>query len=256
MGEIIAVANQKGGVGKTTTSINLSACLAELGKKVLMIDLDPQGNATSGFGIDKDEVENTVYELMLGEVGIRETINDVEEVENLKIISSNVNLAGAEIELLELDDKEFILRNAVDYIRDDYDFIIIDCPPSLNMLTVNAMTTADSVLIPIQCEYYALEGISQLMHTVDLVQSRLNPDLELNGVVFTMYDARTNLSSDVVKTVRENLDAKIYNTIIPRNVRLAEAPSHGLPINLYDRRSTGAESYRNLAAEVIENEKR
>ncbi len=256
MGEIIAVANQKGGVGKTTTSINLSACLAELGKKVLIIDLDPQGNATSGFGIDKDEVENTVYELMLGEVGIRETINNVEEVENLNIISSNVNLAGAEIELLELDDKEYILRNAVDYIRDDYDFIIIDCPPSLNMLTVNAMTTADSVLIPIQCEYYALEGISQLMHTVDLVQSRLNPDLELNGVVFTMYDARTNLSSDVVKTVRENLDAKIYNTIIPRNVRLAEAPSHGLPINLYDKRSTGAESYRNLAAEVIENEKR
>ncbi len=256
MGEIIAVANQKGGVGKTTTAINLSSCLAELGKKVLVIDLDPQGNATSGFGIDKDEVENTVYELMLGEVGIRETINKVEEIENLKLISSNVNLAGAEIELLELEDKEFILRNAVDYIRDDYDFIIIDCPPSLNMLTVNAMTTADSVLIPIQCEYYALEGISQLMHTIDLVQDRLNPDLELNGVVFTMYDARTNLSTDVVKTVRENLDAKIYNTIIPRNVRLAEAPSHGLPINLYDRRSTGAESYRNLAAEVIENEKR
>lgn len=252
MGRIIAIANQKGGVGKTTTSINLSACLAELGKKVLVIDLDPQGNTTSGFGIDKEEMENTVYELMLGECSIRESMTQVENIEHLSLIPSNVNLAGAEIELLGINEKEYILKNAVDYIRDDYDFIIIDCPPSLNMLTVNAMTTADSILVPIQCEYYALEGISQLIHTIDLVQERLNPNLMIDGVVFTMYDARTNLSSDVVDTVKENLNATVYQTIIPRNVRLAEAPSHGLPINLYDAKSSGAESYRNLAKEIIE----
>lgn len=252
MGRIIAIANQKGGVGKTTTSINLSACLAELGKKVLVIDLDPQGNTTSGFGIDKEEMENTVYELMLGECSIRESMTQVENIEHLSLIPSNVNLAGAEIELLGINEKEYILKNAVDYIRDDYDFIIIDCPPSLNMLTVNAMTTADSILVPIQFEYYALEGISQLIHTIDLVQERLNPNLKIDGVVFTMYDARTNLSSDVVDTVKENLNATVYQTIIPRNVRLAEAPSHGLPINLYDAKSSGAESYRNLAKEIIE----
>ncbi len=252
MGQIIAIANQKGGVGKTTTAINLSACLAELGKEVLLIDLDPQGNSTSGLGVDKDEVENTVYELMIGECGIQECLVPVEKVEHLTLIPSNVNLAGAEIELLGISDKEYILRNAVDYVRDDFDFIMIDCPPSLNMLTVNAMTTADSILVPIQCEYYALEGISQLLHTVELVHDRLNDKLEINGVVFTMYDARTNLAADVVATVRENLQAKIYNTVIPRNVRLAEAPSHGLPIHLYDSRSTGAESYRNLAKEIAE----
>ena len=252
MGRIIAIANQKGGVGKTTTSINLSACLAELGKKVLVIDLDPQGNTTSGFGIDKEEMDNTVYELMLGECSIRESMTQVENIEHLSLIPSNVNLAGAEIELLGINEKEYILKNAVDYIRDDNDFIIIDCPPSLNMLTVNAMTTADSILVPIQCEYYALEGISQLIHTIDLVQERLNPNLKIDGVVFTMYDARTNLSSDVVDTVKENLNATVYQTIIPRNVRLAEAPSHGLPINLYDAKSSGAESYRNLAKEIIE----
>ena len=252
MGRIIAIANQKGGVGKTTTSINLSACLAELGKKVLVIDLDPQGNTTSGFGIDKEVMDNTVYELMLGECSIRESMTQVENIEHLSLIPSNVNLAGAEIELLGINEKEYILKNAVDYIRDDYDFIIIDCPPSLNMLTVNAMTTADSILVPIQCEYYALEGISQLIHTIDLVQERLNPNLKIDGVVFTMYDARTNLSSDVVDTVKENLNATVYQTIIPRNVRLAEAPSHGLPINLYDAKSSGAESYRNLAKEIIE----
>ena len=241
MGRIIAIANQKGGVGKTTTSINLSACLAELGKKVLVIDLDPQGNTTSGFGIDKEEMENTVYELMLGECSIRESMTQVENIEHLSLIPSNVNLAGAEIELLGINEKEYILKNAVDYIRDDYDFIIIDCPPSLN-----------SILVPIQCEYYALEGISQLIHTIDLVQERLNPNLKIDGVVFTMYDARTNLSSDVVDTVKENLNATVYQTIIPRNVRLAEAPSHGLPINLYDAKSSGAESYRNLAKEIIE----
>ena len=188
MSRIIAIANQKGGVGKTTTAINLSSCLAEAGKKVLTIDLDPQGNMTSGLGVDKNELENTV-------------------VEGMKIIPSNVNLAGAEIELLGIPEKEYILKNAVDYIRDDYDFIIIDCPPSLNMLTINAMTTADSVLVPIQCEYYALEGLSQLIHTIDLVQQRLNPNLVIDGVVFTMYDVRTNLSNQVVENVKENLDA-------------------------------------------------
>lgn len=252
MSRIIAIANQKGGVGKTTTSINLSACLAEKGKKVLVIDLDPQGNTTSGFGVDKNEIENTVYELMLDECTIKESMTSIENIENLTIIPSNVNLSGAEIELLGINDKEYILKNAVDYIRDDYDFIIIDCPPSLNMLTVNAMTTADTVLVPIQCEYYALEGISQLIHTIDLVQERLNSNLKIEGVVFTMYDARTNLSSDVVDTVKENLNAVVYQTIIPRNVRLAEAPSHGLPINLYDSKSAGAESYRNLAKEIID----
>lgn len=252
MGRIIAIANQKGGVGKTTTAINLAACLAEAGKKILLIDCDPQGNATSGLGIDKDHLENSIYEVLLVECGIRQAMQAVDGVENLTVLPSNVNLAGAEVELLEVEDKEYILSNTVDYIRDDYDYILIDCPPSLNILTVNAMTTADSVLVPIQCEYYALEGISQLIHTVELVQERLNPDLTIDGVVFTMYDARTNLSADVVASVRENLNTKVYNTIIPRNVRLAEAPSHGLPIHLYDSRSSGAESYRNLAREVIE----
>mgnify|MGYP001054064398 CR=1 FL=1 len=250
MGRIIAIANQKGGVGKTTTSINLSASLAAKGKKVLVIDTDPQGNTTSGLGVDKDDLENTVYELMLDECTIRESIHKT-EIENLTLIPSNVNLSGAEIELLGINDKEYILKNAVDYIRDDYDFIIIDCPPSLNMLTVNAMTTADTVLVPIQCEYYALEGLSQVLKTVNLVQKKLNPALEVEGVVFTMYDSRTNLSLEVVENVKEHLNENIYKTIIPRNVRLAEAPSYGMPINLYDSRSSGAESYRLLAAEVI-----
>lgn len=251
MGRIIAVANQKGGVGKTTTAINLAACLAEAGKKVLTIDLDPQGNMTSGLGVDKNEVENTVYELMLDECSIKESMTDT-VVDGMKVIPSNVNLAGTEIELLGIPEKEYILRNAVDYIKEDYDFIVIDCPPSLNMLTINAMTTANSVLVPIQCEYYALEGLSQLIHTIDLVQQRLNPNLLIEGVVFTMYDVRTNLSNQVVENVRNNLDAKIYDTLIPRNIRLAEAPSYGLPINLYDSKSAGAESYRLLAKEVID----
>ena len=251
MGRIIAIANQKGGVGKTTTAINLAACLAESKKKVLAIDLDPQGNMTSGLGVDKNEVENTVYELMLDECTINESMNNT-VVDNLKIIASNVNLAGAEIELLGINDKEYILKTAVDYIRDDYDYIIIDCPPSLNMLTVNAMTTADTVLVPIQCEYYALEGLSQLIHTINLVQERLNPNLQIEGIVFTMYDGRTNLSMQVIENVRNNLNQTIYDTIIPRGVRLAEAPSHGLPITQYDNRSTGAKAYMALAKEVIE----
>lgn len=253
MGRIIAIANQKGGVGKTTTAINLAACLAESGKKILAIDLDPQGNMTSGLGVDKNEIENTVYELMLDECTINESMQKT-VVDNLKIIASNVNLAGAEIELLGINDKEYILKTAVDYIKDDYDFIIIDCPPSLNTLTINSMTTADSVLVPIQCEYYALEGLSQLIYTINLVKDRLNPKLTINGVVFTMYDGRTNLSMQVIENVRNNLNQTIYDTIIPRGVRLAEAPSHGLPINLYDPKSTGAESYRLLAEEVMERE--
>ncbi len=250
MGRIIAIANQKGGVGKTTSTINLSSCLAEAGKRVLTIDLDPQGNTTSGIGLEKDDLENTVYELLLDECTVKACIYRT-QIDSLDIIPSNVNLSGAEIELLGINEKEFILKNAIDYIKDDYDFIIIDCPPALNMLTVNAMTTANSILVPIQCEYYALEGLSQLIHTIDLVQQRLNPRVIIEGVVFTMYDARTNLSMQVVDNVKQNLKTTIYQTIIPRNIKLAEAPSHGLPINLYDSRSAGAESYRLLAKEIM-----
>ena len=250
MGRIIAVANQKGGVGKTTTAINLSSCLASLGKKVLVIDMDPQGNMTSGLGIDKNEVEYTVYELILGQVGIERVICK-DALENLDVLPTNINLSAAEIELIGVEEKEFIIRKEVDKVKKNYDFIVIDCPPSLSMLTINAMTTADSVLVPIQCEYYALEGLSQLIHTIDLVKERLNPELKIEGVVFTMYDARTNLSLQVVENVKDNLQQTIYKTIIPRNIRLAEAPSHGLPINLYDPKSSGAESYMLLAEEVI-----
>ena len=253
MGRIIAVANQKGGVGKTTTSINLAACLAEKGKKVLAVDMDPQGNLTSGLGVDKDSVEKSIYELIIGEVDIKEVINK-EVLENLDIIPTSIDLSAAEIELIGVDDKEYILRNAIDQVKDQYDFVIIDCPPSLSMLTINAMTTADSVIVPIQCEYYALEGLSQLIHTVELVKDRLNSKLEIEGVAFTMYDARTNLSLQVVENVKDNLQQNIYKTIIPRNIRLAEAPSYGLPINKYDPKSTGAESYMRLADEVIERE--
>ena len=242
---------KKGGVGKTTTAINLSASLASLGKKVLAIDMDPQGNMSSGLGVDKNEVEKTVYDLIIGNIGIEECIYE-EVIENLDVLPSNIDLSAA---LIGVDNKEYILRDKVNKVKEKYDFIIIDCPPALSMLTINAMTTSDSVLVPIQCEYYALEGLSQLIHTIELVQERLNPELEIEGVVFTMYDARTNLSLQVVENVKDNLKQTIYKTIIPRNVRLAEAPSYGLPINLYDKRSSGAEAYRMLADEVIENAK-
>lgn len=250
MGRIIAVANQKGGVGKTTTTINLSACLAEQDQKVLVIDVDPQGNTTSGLGIDKNNTENTVYELMLGEASIDDCIYK-SVMDDLDVIPSNVNLAGAEIDLIDIDDREYILKKIVNFLKEKYDFILLDCPPSLSMLTVNAMTAANTVLVPIQCEYYALEGLSQLIRTINLVKQKLNPELEIEGVVFTMYDARTNLSLQVVENVKANLKQTVYKTIIPRNIRLAEAPSHGLPINLYDSKSAGAESYRLLAEEVI-----
>lgn len=250
MGRTIVIANQKGGVGKTTTTINLSASLAKLGKKVLVIDMDPQGNTTSGLGVEKDEAENTVYELLLGECTLEDCMQK-EVFENLTVVPSNVNLAGAEIELIGVDEKEYLLKKALDEVKENYDFILIDCPPSLNMLTINSMCAGDTVLVPIQCEYYALEGLSQLMHTIELVQDRLNPELEIEGVVFTMYDARTNLSLQVVENVKNNLNQTIYKSIIPRNVRLAEAPSHGLPITEYDAKSTGAEAYRMLAEEVI-----
>ncbi|MBQ9828672.1 MAG: ParA family protein [Lachnospiraceae bacterium] len=253
MGRAIAVANQKGGVGKTTTAVNLSACLAEKGKRVLVIDIDPQGNTTSGLGLDKNAQEYTTYDLLLGECGIEECMSET-PVEGLSLIPSNIDLSGAEIELISVERSSFILRDALDPVRGDYDFIIIDCPPSLSLLTLNAMCAADTVLVPIQCEYYALEGLSQLMHTIDLIRERLNPSLEMEGIVFTMFDARTNLSAQVVENVKENLDKKIYDTIIPRNIRLAEAPSYSLPIIMYDPRSAGANAYRLLAEEVIERE--
>ena len=253
MGRTIAVANQKGGVGKTTTAVNLSACLAEKGRRVLVVDIDPQGNTTSGLGLDKNSLELTTYDLLLGECEAPDCTENT-PVEGLFIIPSNIDLSGAEIELISMERNSFLLREALNSVKDDYDFIIIDCPPSLSLLTVNAMCAADTVLVPIQCEYYALEGLTQLMHTIDLFRERLNPSLEIEGIVFTMYDARTNLSAQVVENVKENLDKKIYNTIIPRNIRLAEAPSYSLPIILYDPRSAGANAYRLLAEEVIERE--
>ena len=250
MSRIIAIANQKGGVGKTTTVINLSASLAELGKKVLTIDMDPQGNTSSGLGLDKDNLDMTVYQLMIGECELTEC-RYASVVDGVDVLPATVHLAGAEVELIGIPKSQFILKNGIAGVRDEYDYILIDCPPSLNLLTINAMTAADAVLVPIQCEYYALEGLSQLLYTIGLVQKSLNPKLEIEGVVFTMYDARTNLSMQVVENVKENLRQNIYKTIIPRNVRLAEAPSHGLPINLYDSRSAGAEAYRQLAREVV-----
>lgn len=255
MGKIIIIANQKGGVGKTTTAINLSAALAQHGMKVLAIDCDPQGNCTSGLGIDKRKVKNSTYQMIIGECDIKDCIQD-SVIDALKVVPSSVELAGADIELIGLPDKEHILQEKIKEVTDDYDYIIIDCPPSLNVLTVNAMTAADSVIVPIQCEFYALEGLSQLLYTINLVRDRLNPDLVMDGVVFTMFDSRTNLSLQVVEDVRKNLKQNIFATIIPRNVRLAEAPSHGFPICLYDKKSAGAEAYDDLALEVLENDKK
>ena len=250
MGKIIAIANQKGGVGKTTTSINLSAALAEEGKKILVVDIDPQGNCTSGFGIDKNRQEFTVYELLLDDCTINECMQR-EIMKGIDLIPANVNLAASEIELIGIPRKEYILRDALDFVKDDYDYIFLDCPPSLSVLTVNAMTASDTVLVPIQCEYYALEGLSQLIHTINLVRERLNPVLDIEGIVFTMYDARTNLSAQVVENVRANVEQRIYNTLIPRNIRLAEAPSYGEPITIYEPKSAGAEAYKKLAKEML-----
>lgn len=252
MGRIIAIANQKGGVGKTTTAINLAACLAEKGKKVLAIDMDSQGNMTSGFGVDRSELQNSIYETLIGECNLGESML-MNVFKNLNLVPSSENLAGVEVEFIDTEKPQYILKNIIQGIRKNFDFIIIDCPPALGMLTINALTAADTVIVPIQCEFYALEGLSQLIHTIDMIKSKLNKNLYIEGVVFTMYDSRNNLSKEVVDNVKNNLDELIYNTVVPRNVRLAEAPSFGLPINLYDTRSSGAEAYRALADEVIKN---
>lgn len=250
---IMAIANQKGGVGKTTTVVNLSACLGEVGKKVLVVDADAQGNTTSGLGLEKNSIEKTLYNLLLGEIS---TIDAIQETvaDNVYIIPSNMNLSGAEIELVALEEREYIMRKCLSKAKEDYDFVIIDCPPSLGIVTINALAAADTVLVPVQCEYFALEGMEQLFHTITLVQSRLNPGLEIEGVAFTMFDSRTNLSLEVVEEVKKVLKPDMYSSIIPRNVRLGEAPSYGLPITIYDTKSKGAESYRELAEKVIDKE--
>lgn len=252
MGRIIAIANQKGGVGKTTTAINLSAALAEQNKRVLSIDMDPQGNMTSGLGVDKNQLKYTIYDAMIGECNIGEC-EIIDVFHNLNLIPSSRDLAGAEVDLLDVDKKQYILKKLIRGIRKNFDYILIDCPPALSILTINAMTAADTVIVPIQCEFYALDGLTQLIYTINLIKKKLNKTLEIEGIVFTMYDARTNLSQEVVENVRNNLDEWIYHTVVPRNVRLAEAPSYGLPINIYDKNSAGAKAYAALAKEVMNN---
>ena len=248
MGKIVAISNQKGGVGKSTTAINLSACLAERNKKVLVIDLDPQGNATSGLGVERQGIKHTVYDMLIGAAKAKDCMFRT-DFGALYIIPSNVDLAGGEIEFMEFEDREHLLKRAISELKKSFDYILIDCPPSLSLLTVNALAAADSVLIPVQCEYYALEGLTQLLKTINLVKDRVNRDLVINGILFTMYDSRTNLSNDVVRNVRDNLDVYVYKTLIPRNVRLAESPSYGQPIIRYDSNSTGAFNYRKFARE-------
>ncbi len=251
MAKVIAIANQKGGVGKTTTAVNLSSCLAYKGKKVVIIDVDPQGNTTSGLGVDKKTISKSIYEVIINDENIENALTKT-MIDNLYICPSNIQLVGAEVELVSVISRETRMKAAIDGVRDKYDFILIDCPPSLGLLTLNALTAADTILVPIQCEYYALEGLSQLMNTVKLVQRHLNPSLDVEGVVLTMFDARTNLSIQVVEDVKKHFRNKVYRTVIPRNVRLSEAPSFGLPIILYDAKSKGAECYLDLAQEVID----
>lgn len=247
---MIALANQKGGVGKTTSSVNLSSSLAFLGKKVLLVDIDPQGNASSGVGVNKGEIEHCIYDVLVDDVAIQDVLQKT-DLDNLNVIPATIQLAGAEVELVPAISREIRLKKAIDSIRDDYDYVIIDCPPSLGLLTLNALTAADSVLIPVQCEYYALEGLSQLLNTIRIVQKHLNEDLQIEGVLLTMLDARTNLGIQVIEEVKKYFQNKVFNTIIPRNVRLSEAPSHGKPILLYDAKSKGAEVYFELAKEVV-----
>ncbi|MBN8194549.1 ParA family protein [Bacillus sp. NTK074B] len=252
MGRIVAVTNQKGGVGKTTTSVNLGACLAYIGKKVLLVDIDPQGNATSGVGVEKGDVQQCIYDVLVDDVDVNDTIKQ-SKVENLSIVPATISLAGAEIELVPTISREVRLKKALEKVKDEFDYIIIDCPPSLGLLTINALTASDAVVIPVQCEYYALEGLSQLLSTVRLVQKHLNHDLMIDGVLLTMLDARTNLGIQVIEEVKKYFQDKVYRTIIPRNVRLSEAPSHGEPIIIYDAKSRGAEVYLELAKEVAAN---
>ena len=252
MGKIVSIANQKGGVGKTTTSINLSTILAKKGKKVLMIDADPQGNASSGVGIDRDELELSVYDILINDVQVQEVVKKT-NVKNLSLCPSNINLAGAEVELVSVMSREHRLKEKLDTVKDEYDFIIIDCPPSLGLITLNAFTASDTVLIPVQCEYYALEGLGQLLNTISLVKKHLNKEIEIEGALLTMYDARTNLSNQVVKEVKKYFDNKVYKNVIPRNVKLSEAPSYGMPISIYDPRSKGAKSYEKFVKEFLKN---
>ena len=250
VGKIVSIANQKGGVGKTTSSVNLAACLAYVGKKILLVDIDPQGNATSGVGIEKADVNQCIYDVLVDDVDAADVIKSA-KVENLDVIPATIQLAGAEIELVPTISREVRLKRALDKVVDQYDYIIIDCPPSLGLLTINALTASDTVIIPVQCEYYALEGLSQLLNTVRLVQKHLNEDLKIEGVLLTMLDARTNLGIQVIEEVKKYFQDKVYKTIIPRNVRLSEAPSHGEPIIIYDAKSKGAEVYLDLAKEVL-----